>query len=565
MAADATLGKLTASRSRPTAQKNSPHTPFSRPLSGLYGSPGSSFRIDDENLLIFEFGTRHLSAGFAGEFAPRCNVIYTPELWRRVGDYRQWDLGYEKSRRHLDASGRHGFELWNLDVRHADLGLIEDRIEKLVREAEAKWLLLDNRGKRVSLVAPSGLPRPLLNLVVRRLFGGLHAASVVVLSSSIMAAAGAGARSALVVDLGWFESTVSAVYDYREVHQSVTLRAGKMLQQHVSKLLQTKLNIALPSSKRRVSFEEAEEVMRRVIWCRQKATKSRSSESDSGPELDNMLENNATVTIPIDMLGAAGDPGLSLTFQELSQPAEATFFASTFKTACVEIEELSIHEVIYEALLQLPADIRSICMSNIIFVGGISNIPGLKGRILSELKTLVDAKQWDHVREYGNKLESAKKRVPLVPLGHSGGNARPLVALPRKVTESTTWPAVSEPDLPTTPAHARAHDTNPIDSKLASVSLRDAAPATRKGEIRAIESVGAWAGASLLTNLRVKGVVEIERERFMSHGLVGGAYSGSNKAAPANQEAQPRTRQSLAANVKLGAEKSTGWSLGVWG
>lgn len=117
------------------------------------------------------------------------------------------------------------------------MGVVEDRVEKLVREAEGKYLLLDNRGKRVALAAPSCLPRPLLNVVLRGLFERLQAASVTILPSSIMSAVGAGVRSALVVDIGWEEAIVSAVYEYREVHQSRSVRAGKMLSQELGKVL----------------------------------------------------------------------------------------------------------------------------------------------------------------------------------------------------------------------------------------------------------------------------------------------------------------------------------------
>ena len=201
---------------RPSAgplQNASPHTPLSRSVSGLYGSPGSSFRIDDENLLIFEIGSRCMRAGFAGESAPRCKIEYTPEMWRRVGDYRQWEPGY---RRRIGRGKKwaEGYELWEgLDVRGLDLGVVEDRVEKIVRDAESKYLLLDNRAKRVALAAPSDLPRPLLSVLLGRLFEALQPASITVLPSAIMACVGAGVRSALVVDCGWFETSVTAVFE----------------------------------------------------------------------------------------------------------------------------------------------------------------------------------------------------------------------------------------------------------------------------------------------------------------------------------------------------------------
>ncbi|TDZ29677.1 Serine--tRNA ligase [Colletotrichum spinosum] len=44
-----------------------------------------------------------------------------------------------------------------------------------------------------------------------------------------MSTLGAGMRSALVVDLGWAETVVTSVYEYREMRTSRTVRGGKML------------------------------------------------------------------------------------------------------------------------------------------------------------------------------------------------------------------------------------------------------------------------------------------------------------------------------------------------
>ena len=132
------------------------------------------------------------------------------------------------------------------------------------------------------------------------------------------------------------------------------------------------------------------------------------------------------------------------------------------------------------------------------------------------------------------------------------------------MTESTTSPPSEHAPLAQLPAHLLPHDTNTIDIKLSSLSLKNASsPLT--GKIRAISTLGAWTGASLVTNLRVKGLVEIERERFMTHGLVEGAVAGKKEAIVAQETVLGRSRQSLGSTRAMGVEKGgVGWSLGVW-
>ncbi|KIW02679.1 uncharacterized protein PV09_06116 [Verruconis gallopava] len=545
-------------RARPSASglqssADSPRTPLSRSVSGLYGSPGSSFRIDDENLLIFEFGSRNLRAGFAGESAPRCRISYSPELWRRSGDYRHWDVDFE------NRSGREGYELWgSLDVRHLDLGVVEDRVEKLIREAEARFLLLDNRAKRISLTAPSSLPRPLLSILLRRLFEGLQAVSVTVFPCSVMSCVGAGVRSAIVLEIGWLESTATAVCEYREVRQLRSIRAGRALAKDVRRLLRREARKQGASAKYKPHFEEVDDVLCRAAWCR---ASSKATEDEE--------QETTTITIPITSKNA-GISQVSLPLQALAEPAETALFGSASQTRDLDDHDLPLSRLLYEVLRHLPIDIRSLCTMHIIVTGGISNIPGIKQRIISDLQDLVKTQSWDPIREYAPRLGLSRPTARAAPLSEVDGNLqRQSISSmpPTKVTETVSAESSSdEPAVSIIPAHLRPHDANPIDSKLASLTLKDAIPTPAKGTLRAVNTLGAWAGASLATNLRIRGVVELERDRFLSHGLVGGAVPGSVKPGVSNaavETSYARTRQSLGANAKLG-EKSGGWGLGVW-
>jgi actin-related protein len=537
---------LTINRTRPAASTiqtdgsaRSPHTPLSRSVSGLYGSPGSSFRVDEENLLIFDFGTRLLRAGFAGEPSPRCRIAYTPNLWRRVGDYREYDEEYEAGKQNNEE-----YELWRPDVRDLDLGLVEDKIERLIRECENKFLMLDSRTKRVGLVVSSTLPRPLVSLMLKRFFEGLQAPTVTLLPSSVMVTVAAGLRSALVVDVGWYETNITAVCEYREVSQNRSIRAGKMLAGEFGKVLEEELGKASKPDDddlEDVRFEEAEEVMMRVGWCRDTRT------------LSDDVDYSTPISIPLRQ------KTLQVPFARLSVPADIALFATKPNQENDDDHNLPLHKLIYNTLLALPIDIRHICMSRILITGGPSSMPGLKHRILHDVEDLVKERGWDPVINYGSAKKMAQRRTVLKERnGNVQSQTADTKAGEKKLSERRTSSSSTETEQESLPPSAQPQEADPIMDKLIARSNLSSVPGPSLTEpvLKILQTLGPWAGASLITNLRIRGAVEIEKDRFLQLGLVGGAAL-TGKGGSVVPE---RSRQSLAP----GAKEKGGWSLGVW-
>lgn len=127
----------TASQSPTKGAPTSPHTPI-RAVSSSFASP-STLRAE-EDYVIIEIGNRFLRAGFAGDALPKAVIGFNPEKHKRVGDYRQWQAGYAASWRKRGQGKEWGekHELWNLDMRGLDLGLVGDKIERAMKEAFTK-------------------------------------------------------------------------------------------------------------------------------------------------------------------------------------------------------------------------------------------------------------------------------------------------------------------------------------------------------------------------------------------------------------------------------------------
>ncbi|CAG7944682.1 unnamed protein product [Penicillium nalgiovense] len=493
-------------RNSQTARPVSPHTP--QPRSGNHSfasstSPSSSFRGEDD-AIIFEIGARWLRAGFEGGSAPICVVGFGPEDSRRAGDYRGWIQGNTGAGRlpqpvDMEEWSR-AYELWRPDSREVDLGLVEDKIERAFRETYNQFLLTDAGTSRLVLVLPSLMPHPLLSSLLSTLFSRWRFPSVTLLSSATMSATAAGLRSALVVDLGWAETTATAIYEYREMTTKRTTRSMKHLMQEMGLLL---TGLAFDGNqdtetadKISVGFAYCEEVVSRFAWCKSQ------TEADTGSG-----EPERKLSIPSP--AKPEEEYMDVPFSRLAEPAEKVLFAPGVAEHELDDEEKSLPLLVYNTLLSLYPDARGTCMSRIVFVGGGSRIPGLRQRVLKEVSLLIDRHGWSPIR--GKALERQRQRLEELKLSAQKASNTPEIPKSNGETPSTD-------DEPADPSK-EVPDLDFVEQKLRRQN-KDI-PVPIQGVLREVESLGPWAGASLTTSLKIRGMVEIEREKFLQHGLAG--------------------------------------------
>ncbi|PGH12003.1 hypothetical protein AJ79_04512 [Helicocarpus griseus UAMH5409] len=550
----------------------SPHTPQQRQVAPPYASstsPVSSFR-HEEDAVVFELGSRYLRAGFEGDNSPVCVVGFGPEGGRRVGDYRGWirtgDQTDNAKRifKNLDEWSR-SYELWSMDIRDFDLGLFEDKIERAIREVYNKYLLTDAGSSRLVMVLPSIVPHPLLSSLLSTVFNRWRYPSITLLPCAAMAAISAGLRSALVIDIGWEETTVTGIYEYREVQSKRSTRATKLLMHKMARFLER-----LEKDARRkdedddddsgneeagkdesskgdrgddrisVSFEWCEEVMTRLAWCRSDGTAADGSEMSTSPEQepadpsqdsDSRLPKS-TISLPSPLGDAA--PDMNVPFTKFSEPVEEAFFGGCVDSRYLDDHEMSLDALVYHSLKSLPPDIRGACMSRIIFVGGGSNVPGVRRRIIQDVDSLVKQHGWDPVR--GKNIPKRARQLQDISMNEQ-----------RPASSASSGGTHRDDQLEST--------KNFIDKKLERAN-KDSKPYTH-GVFRQVESLGSWAGASLVASLKVRGVVEIEREKFLQHGIAGASRDSDSTHMADRRSYGPGMGRS-------GGERSS-WTLGEWG
>ncbi|KAF1829207.1 actin-related protein-like protein RO7 [Decorospora gaudefroyi] len=536
-----------------------PRTPLLRSISSTFGSPGGSFRTEDEYLVI-ELGSRFVRGGFPGESAPRCTLSFGPDEQRRVGDYRPCEPEYVHKRRKTKRAQAwaHEYELYRTDLSRVDLGLVEDKFERAMREAYAKYFLLDTKPRRILLAMPPRMPHPLMSTVLDVLFTSFQTPSITLVSNPVLVAAAAGLRSALVVDIGWAETVVTAVCEYREVLERRSVRAGKLLSEEMASLLNAQLDrdAAPGATKADVSFEEADEVLTRVGWCKSVPRSNRRTlyfparEAPVLEEFEDAVESPPpTITIPFPKHTPPTE--LSVPFASLAKPTENALFAPELTLSEFDDEDLPLHHLIYRALVQLPIDVRRLCMARIVITGGVSNLPGLKARILKEVEALAQTKGWDPVKSYGKA--SARREDKL-------RNQCEDREMRKQEGEDTVAPSLDPNTAPNQipPAAFQQPEEDAIDNKFAQLAVRNGPPPASLvgGTIRGVETLGAWAGASLVAQQRIKGIVEIERDRYLRDGL-----QGATREKEVSVVAQ---RQSMGPGLAVKGGERASWTLGVW-
>ncbi|KAL8696459.1 MAG: hypothetical protein Q9201_007647 [Fulgogasparrea decipioides] len=284
-------------------------------------------------------------------------------------------------------------------------------------------------------------------------------------------------------------------------------------------------------------FDFAEEVTNRVAWCPTEQDKpaedlqrtnvtpslerANTAEDDPSKSLNGSLNENAiSITSPLPPRNI-----LTIPFSKLAEPVEKGLFAKGSHLHQVDDHEQPLPQLVHRALLSLPPDVRSLCMARIIITGGGSNITGLKTRLLKELISIVDQRGWDPVN--GKIADERRQRLKEISNNRQKADAS-FKGAGLQVEDEITETLEKEKSKKTKPTVA--------------------------GEIRGVETLGAWAGGSLVASLKVKGVVEIERDSFLSNGLAG--------AKRQSEIINATSRLSLGARSSL--DTKMGWTLGAW-
>ncbi len=437
-----------------------------------------------------------------------------------------------KRRREDVAPKSAGYELWSNELKDVDLGLLEDKLERAVREAYNKHLLVDAGSARLVLVLPSLVPHPVLSAVLTLLFERWKYSTITLLPAPTMAIAGAGLRSGLVVDIGWEETVITAIYEYREVRVRRSVRAVKALTVKIGALLDTirKGQDEAFRDALLLDFDFVEEFVDRAGACHallpldeeelSKQTQAMTLEGTPSTE----STNNIGAALSIDWPTDASSRPVSVPLEALHRACLDTLIAPKAEEHPDDHEQ-SVSQILYKTLLDLSTDVRSICMARVVFTGPGGIVAGLSQRILNTTKSIIREHGWTPVR--GKNFKSIRSGLAEL------AQAR---ATPTDAQHDVAPPGIGDF----------------VEDRLFKQKAKDAIPQL-PAALRQVDTLGPWAGASLIATLKAKSLVEIERERFLSHGL-----AGAHRDVDTSILHQQRT------TATKGNEKVS-WTLAGWG
>jgi hypothetical protein len=188
------------------------------------------------------------------------------------------------------------------------------------------------------------------------------------------------------------------------------------------------------------------------------------------------------------------------------------------------------------------------CMPRIIFVGGGSNLLGLKERVLDEVAMLIEQLGWNPVRgkaigqlRKNPKLQQSRRR-------QAGGG-------PTEVLGYVEIPQTSEVN-----SAFLDQESDPIEEQIRREANKGVKP-PELGYLRAVDSLGAWSGGSLISQLKVPAVSVIDREQWLQHGVAGASREIDSASINVNMK-----RQSMGPSAfKTAAGERSSWTLGLWG
>lgn len=304
-----------------------------------------------------------------------------------------------------------------------------------------------------------------------------------------------------------------------------------------------------------VSFEECDDLTSRLAWCKPaKGSPKAQPNPDALPTVEEQDETDMPGSYPkdeskgSDIPLASTSPPVTIhpTFDQLSEPCESTFFDLQRPQSEFDDEELPVHLLVYRSLLQLPMDVRAVCMSRIIFTGGCSSVLGLRGRIFDEVSQLVHERGWSGVT--GKAVEQLKQNPKLKQRGSRQASDGPSSVGPQAGggEEDEVWHDAAN----------AAQEKDPIEEQLRKAGR--ITPGTQ-GQLRCVESLGAWSGGSLVTQLKVPAIATIDRELWLQQGVAGASR-------PSEVDVKVHQRQSMGAGgLMRSAAAGSNWTLGVWG
>ncbi|WOO78512.1 Actin-related protein 10 [Vanrija pseudolonga] len=356
-----------------------------------------------EDRVVIDPGSRVWKVGISGEADPRA-VFWATDEGDRAGAAEAWDL---------DLSAVAGARGNRTEARR----MVAARIERRLREAFHKHLLVDAKARKVVIVENTFLPTYVKEEIASALFDNLKSPSVSFTPATLLTLGACGRITGLVVDIGWLETTVFCSRPLNHLARSSPI-AGRALHSRLRALVRHygKYYPAPPASRSPappnrtpvtpvplgvLTDRVVERVLTEACFAAPEAAAGTSSAAPPGgssdmfeplPEID---DAGLMQTLHDRYAGAAGptkDWTLTIPSARGVGPCSYLVVPGWVRARAADIlfgdgpaEDESVTEQVISTLLKLPVDLRAELASSIVVSGGIASLPGIVPRLRDDI------------------------------------------------------------------------------------------------------------------------------------------------------------------------------------
>ncbi|TPX42618.1 hypothetical protein SeMB42_g05056 [Synchytrium endobioticum] len=314
-------------------------------------------RLEDK--VVLDIGSLYIKCGYSGESRPRAIVPahLSPYANTLDGSRAIEDL----------------LPLWNLEIGYEEVPYIEARIADLLHRIYERNLLVDPRSRKVVVCEGPLLSMPVKRAITTALFDVLRAPSITWLPSGWTALVSCGRQTGLVIDVGYNETTIQAVYDGRPLVHTIRSipKAGSALTKRLASLLTQDSEIVVDDT-----LLQDMNVFGLTIWEDMKArTLKVPFQSSVLSTLEGSIDSS-THFIPYTF-----ESTQVMMPEWICERAAEVLFEE-------DEDEVSLRSSVAECLLKCSSDIRSEVVRNVLVIGGTSSLSGFRQRLYNEVGIL---------------------------------------------------------------------------------------------------------------------------------------------------------------------------------
>lgn len=312
---------------------------------------------NERHAIVLDIGHTYTKCGFVGESEPRIIIPSKVFVSKKLKTLHQFSNGEEL--------------YWNL--------------VSFFHQIFFKHLLVNHRERRIVIVESVLCPTEFREVLAKVLFVHFEVPSILFVPSHLVVLYTLGINTALVIDMGFEETTMLPICEGTPlIHAWQAQPLGvKAIQERTESLLMLRSKVH-GSDGRKVDLEEVmtkvpaqvlEDIVVRTCFVTtlnraRQLVEARTNEAGPSPPVP-----PPAISYPL-----SGNDNLSLEGSVREEAAEILFEKDD--------DLVSLASMVLDSILASPIDCRVPLAENLVFIGGGSMIPGMKSRLVAEVKDL---------------------------------------------------------------------------------------------------------------------------------------------------------------------------------